>query len=221
MKADLNMSYKRVKSRPTNINLKKINNIRLLFAVKYLKEVSTETLMINVDESSLNKEIKSNYSWDIKGKSIETKNISFTGSISWVLAILSNGSWIWFFGSSFVDSDSFMWFIKIMENWLNYHNNFGYEQIHLLLDNCSVHKSCKTMIVLKKLSYKIYYILAYSPDFAPIEMCLSLLKRNLSELNKNENAKLSFNHNLVKIHNSLSTLTAYNTRKMFGRFIKN
>ena len=48
------------------------------------------------------------------------------------------------------------------------------------------------MIVLKELSYKIYYIPAYSPDFAPIEMCFSLLKRNLSELNKNENVKLSF-----------------------------
>ena len=50
MKADLNMSYKRVNSRPTNINLKTINNIRSLFAVKYLKEVSTETLMINLGE---------------------------------------------------------------------------------------------------------------------------------------------------------------------------
>ena len=69
------MSYKRVKSRPIKINLKKINNIRSLFTVKYLKEVSTETLMINEDESSLNREIKSNYSWGIKGKSIETKNI--------------------------------------------------------------------------------------------------------------------------------------------------
>ena len=137
------MSYKRVKSRPTNINLKKINNIRSLFAVKYLKEVSTETLMINVGESSLNREIKSNYSWGIKGKSIETKNISFTGSISLILVILSNGSWIWFLSSNSVDSDSFVWFIKIMKNWLNYHKNFGYQLIHLLLDNCFVHKSWK------------------------------------------------------------------------------
>ena len=63
------------------------------------------------------------------------------------------------------------------------------------------------MIVLKRLSYKIYYIPAYSPDFAPIEMCFSLLKINLSKLNKNENVKLSFKHNFWKIHNSLSNLT--------------
>ena len=73
MKTDLNMSYKRVKSSPTNINLKKINNIRSLFAVKYLKEVSTETLMINVDEFSLNREIKSNYSWVSKENLLRLK----------------------------------------------------------------------------------------------------------------------------------------------------
>ena len=73
MKTDLNMSYKIVKSSPTNINLKKINNIRSLFAVKYLKEVSTETLMINVDEFSLNREIKSNYSWVSKENLLRLK----------------------------------------------------------------------------------------------------------------------------------------------------
>ena len=221
MKTDMNMSYKRVKSRPININLKKINNIRSLFAVKYLKEISTNTLMINVDESSLNRDIKSNYSWGFKWKPIEAKNVSFSGSISWILAILSNGTWIWFLSSNLINSDSFIWFIKIMENWLNHNNNFGYEQIHLLLDNCSVYKSYKTKSVLKKLSYKIYYIPAYSPDFTPIEMCFSLLKRSLSERNKKENVKLSFKHNFVKIHNSLSILTTRNTMKMFGRFIKN
>ena len=77
------------------------------------------------------------------------------------------------------------------------------------------------MIVLKELSYKIYYIPAYSPEFAPIEMYISLLlKRNLNKLNKNVNVKLSFKHNFVKILNSLSTLTDIKTRKIIGRFIK-
>ena len=51
MKTNLNMSYRRVKSKPTNINLKKISNTRSLFTVKYLKEVSTETLILNVVKS--------------------------------------------------------------------------------------------------------------------------------------------------------------------------
>ena len=54
--------FKRDKWRPTNINLKKINNIRPLFAVKFLKETSAKTLTINIDESSLNRDIKTRYS---------------------------------------------------------------------------------------------------------------------------------------------------------------
>ena len=51
MKTNLNMSYRRVKLKPTNINLKKISNTRSLFTVKYLIEVSTETLILNVVKS--------------------------------------------------------------------------------------------------------------------------------------------------------------------------
>ena len=68
-----------------------------------------------------------------------------------------------------------------MNKWLNSHNNFGYDNINLLLDNCSFHKSNKTQDIFKKLPYKIYYIPTYSPEFTPIEMCFSLIKRTLSE----------------------------------------
>ena len=144
MKTQLNMSFKRVKSRPTNIDLNRINNVRSLFAVKFLKEIKENTLMINIDESSFNREVKTQYSWGIKGNPVEVKNQSFTGSMSWILAIWSNGSWIWFLSNNSIDSDRFIWFIKIMNKWLNSHNNFGYDNINLLLDNCSFHKSNKT-----------------------------------------------------------------------------
>ena len=53
-----------------NMNLKKANNIRSLFAMKYLKEISTETSMTNVDDPHKINCIK--LFLDIKGKSIET-----------------------------------------------------------------------------------------------------------------------------------------------------
>ena len=221
MKTQLNLRFKRFKWRPTNINLKKIDHIRSLFAVKFLKDASTRKLTINIDESSLNREIKTRYSWGLKGKPIEAKNWSFSGSISWILAIWSNGSWIWLLCNSSVDSSKFIWFIKIMKRWLEDNNNFGYNQIDLLLDNCSFHKSIKTQKYLKKLLYNIYYIPAYSPEFAPIEMCFSLLKRDLSEKCKNDNVKLSFKHNFIKIHNSLMVLTTCKIQRIFQRFIKN
>ena len=95
-----------------------------------------------------------------------------------------------------------------MKNWLDNNNNFGYDKMEILLDNCSYHKSRETQNILKKLLYNIYYIPAYSPEFVPIEVCFSLIKRDLSEKCKNLNVKLSFKHNFIKFHNSLAVLTA-------------
>ena len=82
MKTKMKMSFKRVKSRPTNVNLEKIDKIRSLFAVKLSKEITSNTLLINIDETSINRFVKTNYSWGYKGKPIESRNASFTGSIS-------------------------------------------------------------------------------------------------------------------------------------------
>ena len=66
------------------------------------------------------------------------------------------------------------------------------------------HKSKLTQKLLQRLSYKVFYIPAHSAELAPAEMSISLLKRTLSESNKNENVKLSFRQNLIKIYKSLA-----------------
>ena len=63
----MKMSFKRVKSRPTNVNHHKIKLVRSLFAVKLSKEITVKTLLINIDESSINRFAQINYSWDCKG----------------------------------------------------------------------------------------------------------------------------------------------------------
>ena len=220
MKDRMSMSYKRVKSRPSNINIQKIDKIRSLFAVKLSKEITFNSLLINIDESSINRFVKSNYSWGYKGKPVEWRNASFTESISWVLAICSNGSWLWFLSNQTIDGKTFVWFTKILDNWLKLYENFGYNEVIIILDNWSIHKGKLTQGLLKKLSYKVFYIPAYSPEFAPVEMSFSLLKRTLSESNKNKGIKLSFRQNLTKIYQSLQSLTSKTIKRMFGRLFK-
>ena len=118
-----------------------------------------------------------------------------------------------------IESDIFVWFIKIMNKWLNSHNNFGYDNINLLIDNCSFHKATKHKIFLRNLPTK-YTTLQSITQKTPIEMCFILIKRTLSERWKHERIKLSFKHNFIKIHNSLQSLTGNITRRMLGKFIK-
>ena len=63
MKNKLNLSYKKVKPRPNNIDMNKLKLIRALFAFKFAKLLNEDTLIINIDQSSINRHIKSNRSW--------------------------------------------------------------------------------------------------------------------------------------------------------------
>ena len=50
MKNHINLSFKRAKSRPSNINFDKIFSIMNLFTIKFSKIISKETLLINIDD---------------------------------------------------------------------------------------------------------------------------------------------------------------------------
>ena len=60
MKSEINLSYKRVKPRPVSWNFEKLKHVRLLFAVEFWKRIKPETLIINIDESSINRHIQRN-----------------------------------------------------------------------------------------------------------------------------------------------------------------
>ena len=58
MRRDCNLSYIRWRSRPNNIDLSKVNASRYLFSVKFSQAFDSKTLIINVNESSINKKVK-------------------------------------------------------------------------------------------------------------------------------------------------------------------
>ena len=215
MKHHLRLSFKRVKPRPNSINLEKVGSIRKLFAFKFSKLISEDTLIVNIDESSINRRVSTNYTWGIKGFPIECRNSPFAGSVSLVMAICSNGAWISFFINETIDSQHFIWFLKILNQWLDSNNNFGYSKVILMLDNWSFHKSSLSKRLLLKLWYTIVYLPAYSPNFAPIEMWFSMIKKSLSELCKRETINLFLKNNFTKIYSSLITIKCITIKRLF------
>ena len=79
MKTHANFSFKQVKSRPSSMDLEKLKYVRILFKVEFLKQVTSDTLIINIDESSINRHIKPNCSWSFKGLISEVINSSYSG----------------------------------------------------------------------------------------------------------------------------------------------
>ena len=113
MKAEMKLSYKRVKPRPNNVDLFRLNWIRKLFAVKIAKALSETTLLINMDQSSINRNMRSNRSLGFKGVEIESKNTNFSGSVSIWMTILSNGGWFWLLTSETINSEKIVLYKSI------------------------------------------------------------------------------------------------------------
>ena len=61
MKQEFSLSYKRINSRPSNIDLDKLQLTRILFSMRVSKLIDSDILLINIDESSLTKATKLNY----------------------------------------------------------------------------------------------------------------------------------------------------------------
>ena len=73
MKSELNLTFKKVKQKPNNVNYDILKASRQLFAIKYSQIISSGTLAINLDETSINRHIKISYSWSKKGTPNEAK----------------------------------------------------------------------------------------------------------------------------------------------------
>ena len=188
MKNNLNLSFKKWKSRPSNFNLSRAKAIRKLFWAHFANKLGPSTLIINVDESTVSRTSKINYSWSKKGANAELKNIPFSGLTSLILAILSNGCWICMLTPSTVNSDIFVLFVDRLKELIEEWNRFDYANFILILDNWSSHRSSKSKQKLRELRYLVAFLPQYSPQLAHVELAFSIVKRQLKNQTKSRDS---------------------------------
>ena len=85
--------------------------VRALFSIKITKLLNDSTLVINMDQLLINRHMKSNRSWGLRGEKIECKNSNFSGSVSLCMAILSNGSWFWLITDEMIETQKIIQFL--------------------------------------------------------------------------------------------------------------
>ena len=198
MKEDIKLSYKKIKSRPYNINFKKVRLARILFSIKFTQIITNNTLLLNIDESSINRNLKTHYSWSLKGNKTEAKKSFIVGSASLIFGILSNGSSIEMITNGTINSLKFITFLKNLKEWLNKNKNFGFKETMLNMDNWSIHKSKSTINYLKKIKIQVMFLPAYSPILALIEEFYGILKLKMRKQWANIEVKLNHKENYFK-----------------------
>ena len=77
LKIQLNMSYGRVESSANNANLQKIHMIKNNMQWSYQNQFKN-VIFVYLDESSINSNVKTLYSWSFKGVPTEKKNSPFS-----------------------------------------------------------------------------------------------------------------------------------------------
>ena len=157
LKYNLHMSFKHIKSRPNSIDLNRVKAIKQLYIVKLWQEITVDTLIVNIDESSINCSIMSNYSWRIKGVAKEATYAPFSGSLSIIMSILSNGNWMALFKNSTTNADIFKTYFQQLPKWINKNQKFNFKIILIILDNYSIHKK-EVKKILNKIDAKILFL---------------------------------------------------------------
>ena len=215
MKNDLNLNFKKWKSRPSNFSLTRAKAIRKLFCTHFVNKLGPSTLIINVDESTVSRLSKINYSWSKKGANAELKNIPFSGLASLILAILSNGCWICMLTPSTVNSDIFVLFVDRLKEWIEEWNRFDYANVILILDNWPSHRSFKSKQKLRELGYLVAFLPQYSLHLAPVELAFSIIKRQLKNQTKSRGLNLSEMSNYGEFRRSMKELDKDRVRFFF------
>ena len=129
-----------------------------MYIVEFLKSLAPKTLIINIDESSINRHKKMNYNWSTKWWLNESLNSNFSGLTSIWMAICSNGTWTAVLTNESIDSNKCLILIEHLEYRLKDNNFYENFNIMLIMDNCAVHKTKQVKERLLKSNIRVLYL---------------------------------------------------------------
>ena len=104
MKYELHYSNKRWALRPFDLNMQNHAYSKTYFFAKMSKNIDCTDVWINIDENTLNKATKENYSWTQIGIPTPIWSITFKNSISIIAAKTTEGLSFWWMRAGSTDS---------------------------------------------------------------------------------------------------------------------
>ena len=207
IKTQLNLSYKKCSSRQILKEPLRLKALRKVYAIEFANIIDSSKLIVNIDEVVFSKSTKINYSWISKGYSKFWNNTSFTGSLSLILSITNQGDWYASNLTSLNNTDTFVDYIVELMKWLRTDLKKEMTEIVIILDNCPMHKSKRSLKQLNEYGCRVCFLPAYSLDFAPVELLFNSLKRKFSVQEKGISVKLNSEVGLRTIKEWMATLS--------------
>ena len=162
------LSYKKGNPRPINLDLSRVRLLRQLFCVRIAKHIPDVQMLINIDETTITADTRSNYSWLKTEKSWPINNTKMKNSINFITAITTDGLAINMLKYTTTDAEIFKVFLDYMLKYLK-QEEIELKDIGIILDNCSIHRANTVREYCRRMNIRMYYLPQYSPELAPVE----------------------------------------------------
>ena len=175
-------------------------------------------MLINIDESWFSRETRRNYSWLKTGKSWSITNLVFKGSINTISWITTRGEAINMFKYIPSNSNNFVKFLKYVceyyeEKGLNA-NNIG-----IILDNWAIHRAQVVKRYWINVGIRLFYLPAYCPELAPIELYFSQVKAKLTKGMKGSEIDVRADAFIEELSNCIHSISKESISKIWSNFM--
>ena len=179
IKNNLNYSFKKGSSTSVSGSSLKLKTQQVIFSCRILTEIFNEKYIVNIDESSFNRDLKMEYSWLPKGITSAIINQIYRGSKSMITAFWSDGEYIWVVLNENVNSSCFQDFLSILNYFLELRSLNSPNKTVVILDNAAYHSSKDTKDKMKNMNYNFMFLPPYSPILAPVEQYFKQIKAKM------------------------------------------
>ena len=214
MKEELHMSFKKASSRLLKLDVKRQKKLMILFVVLLMDLINDSKWIVNIDESSLSRLTKTDYTWGIKGVPVVTKNVRFIGSLNIITAISTSGYSYSTILTETTNSKIFIQFLKQLVNNLKLNEKVKETEILIVMDNSQVHQSKIVIEHLQLWGVKYLFLPSYSPELAPVELFFGILKQRILRT-KTKTLNLQKESGIKEIARELEKISAEIVQKLW------
>ena len=132
---------------------------------------------MNIDEATVGRQTKENYSWLIRGAPGSIKNISFSGSMNIISAISSTGASYSAIKTGATNAAIFVCYLKKLLNSVVNLEGIPITRILLIFDNAPSHQAKSVLKYLEESRIQYNFLPQYSPELAPVDKFFALMKQ--------------------------------------------
>ena len=220
IKNSLKYSFKRGSSRNKRAKSNLSIYAQAVFSSKLMTRILQDRLIINIDESSYGRSIRNNYSWLPKSQNSGIINTMWSGRLTLIWGLASNGDWIWMSTNMTTTTEDFCIFMHILRAFVDKCCHQKSRIVTAVIDDAAIHLTEQSKSLWKGVGVELLGLPQYCPHLAPCELVFGMTKKVIINQVKYKGIDFSKSEGEVAIMDALGRLENYEAVNMWRGVMK-